>query len=56
MAFGLVDALAAFGITVPYVWTLPLASFGLAWVFPSLFMLAIGAVIQRILTNKMKKI
>ena len=55
MAFGLVDALAAFGITVPYVWTLPLASFGLAWVFPSLFMLVIGAVIQRILTNKMKK-
>ena len=48
MAFGVLDVISSFGITVPYLRTLPLEDLGLAWVVPTVFMFAIGFTIEKI--------
>ena len=53
--FGVTDALAGFGITVPFIKYLPFAGVGLAWVVPTALVFAAGFGAEKLIKRRKSK-
>lgn len=56
MVFGVFDALAGFGLTVPLIGHLPFAGVGLAWLVPTAAVFLLGVGIEKLIARKNRKI